>query len=579
MPRVNNFPNDGKTWRVDWFGGIMRTIDVPSDPLMEVIMSPLFDPDGEITAQWNIDSDNQKIFLVPIGLLPMISCGSVWKNGREIRRTDIKKEEFPDLIISQATVQEIHSDFKIDGKTLIPATHHIIGRGSGKATAYQARCLCIENKGDPFGIIIPIIEIIRFYYAVTTRMAQAVVNHDFQLNLDALVNPVDCDYNPETRIAHITLRKEIRDFDAWVIARILYSEVAARGTRMIGDSLIQESFSGKQPLHPRSIFPFEGTTRLKVRGKWIPQVETTKRWRYLVFSILTCSGPFPYEEIIRDRDNANIQADPETDIPEDEKLIAFPFANAPKINENGNSNIQSEEEPFKGIEEAYIGNFDINRFDYLIGKELITKTPNQNFFKSGGWKSFYSIETTFFGTGQGTTTPSNIAPIRIIAGQPVKENCTVNVMDFMSIIEEMNNINGVEVVMRQATNQLMYVPLSRPTNKKQWSYLDSKKRIRRRLFIADVLIANQYVTLIDFEWREGQPYKLALFRECTGCQLTNNQLYHLLNKMVYHEGIWDKMTPPSSIQMITRKHTWGDNKTTAANKIMKEIITIYLLNS
>ena len=41
IPRIEEFPGDDRYWRVDWFGAIERNPNVPSEPYVQLVISPL----------------------------------------------------------------------------------------------------------------------------------------------------------------------------------------------------------------------------------------------------------------------------------------------------------------------------------------------------------------------------------------------------------------------------------------------------------------------------------------------------------------------------------------------------------
>ncbi len=40
IPAIKEFPNDGKTWRIEWFNGIERDQNLPSEPKAQLVISP-----------------------------------------------------------------------------------------------------------------------------------------------------------------------------------------------------------------------------------------------------------------------------------------------------------------------------------------------------------------------------------------------------------------------------------------------------------------------------------------------------------------------------------------------------------
>lgn len=85
---------------------------------------------------------------------------------------------------SPENVQLIKANHKVDGKYIIPPSHYRFGK-----EGLYSYLLAIKYEGDSFGIVIPAIEVIRFYYAVSTHLSHAVFSSAFKHDLHSLINP------------------------------------------------------------------------------------------------------------------------------------------------------------------------------------------------------------------------------------------------------------------------------------------------------------------------------------------------------------------------------------------------------
>jgi len=43
IPKIREFPADNRYWRVDAFGAIIRNHNVPSEPFIQIVISPFLD--------------------------------------------------------------------------------------------------------------------------------------------------------------------------------------------------------------------------------------------------------------------------------------------------------------------------------------------------------------------------------------------------------------------------------------------------------------------------------------------------------------------------------------------------------
>ena len=346
IPKIKEFPNDGRIWRVDWFGGVERNDLVPSEPKIQLIISPIISGTGlDYAASKAVNHDERQTISIGVGQLPLITIGSLWQHQRCLPSVAGKKKPFFDLEISPDKVQVIKSDLVVEGRPLIPKSHYQIGAG------LAAKCLAVEINGDPYGIIIPVAEIIRFYYATSTDLAKAIFYGDFQHNLGSIVNPAECGFNSDERQCILKLRKEFSDSDAYIVGRILCSEYARAGAKLVHDSLMKDAALGKAKAYPEVAFPFAGLTSLRARIKSIPTSEEGV-WRSLVFALEHCTGPFPFNSILCGRDNDN-RPDGE-DTPDDEKEPAYPTTKPQPKPEIVDGELQSDEEPSNDIQQVVL---------------------------------------------------------------------------------------------------------------------------------------------------------------------------------------------------------------------------------
>lgn len=92
-------------------------------------------------------------------------------------------------------------------------------------------------------------------------------------------------------------------------------------------------------------------------------------WRYIVFALEHCTGPFPFNAITCDRDNSNLRPEKgEDDLPDDQKKPAFP----PKPDSGKNmtdGELQSDNEPSNNMQSAVV-TLPEDRFGVLSSMEL-----------------------------------------------------------------------------------------------------------------------------------------------------------------------------------------------------------------
>lgn len=549
IPRIREFPDDDRIWRVDWFGSVERNEKVPSEPKVQLIVSPLLEGVTDYASINAVNHKDRKIIAVGVGQLPAISIGSLWKNRRCMPGVAGQVKEFTGLQINAQTVQLLRSDFKIDGESLIKRQFHLIG-GAG----LNANCLVIKWKDDPYGIIIPVLEVVRFYYAVSSKLSKTIFFGSFRHDIESIVNPSLTGIDLEKKHAFLKLRKNFSNEDGYVIARILFNAVANRGAKLVHDSIIQQSLADSKWLHPETSFPFEGVTKLVARVK--PMKVAEDKWRYIVFALESCTGEFPYKTLTPDRDNNADQANEETDIPDELKEPAYP-RKKPKASIDEDPELQSDDEPNVDYQPQVIA-LPSSRFGALNDVEIEKVEKELCNFISAGRVTTIDGSVDGLGTGNGEHNNNNVRPVNIEGTRERQEPLPASFDTFREMVTHLNS-GSCLVSLRAPTDSTFYIPLRKPSGQRQWSYLDSESRLRRRVLIADVLYRGKHSSLIEFQWRNGESFRLAVISANYGGRLSDQQIRELLRLLAGKEGRWERVKSiVNNMNIELLKHTWPD---------------------
>lgn len=288
-----NLPNDGLFYRLDYVGAVHRhydsflnlyNIQTHFTPLL-----PDFPRSNKIFNSPAVDKSHKKIshqFIV--GDLLKLKSGSVWKDGVCVwEPTQADSEVISlDLEKTPVTYKQL-KDLNLD-------THFIPHYG----TDMNMWVACIEHKGDPEGIIVPAMELIRFYFANSSKFTHAIFNRGAH-DLNTLVNAKECHYFASVKLARVMLRKDFRDEDGPIIARMFRDDNALKAARRVWDSMYE--VHTKHPnytfFYPEAYFPFVGATKLSCFGKSVKSVEANgvERWHKFVHTILGCTASFGFD--------------------------------------------------------------------------------------------------------------------------------------------------------------------------------------------------------------------------------------------------------------------------------------------
>lgn len=551
VPKIKEFPMDGRFWRVDWLSALEPNPQITTEPFLQIIISPFYSdpfslPADKLSSLAVTDASHQKIIRVGVGQLPFIDIGSVWRDKVHQGIYAGTTEVISSLPIYPERIKIISAGHKVDGHYLVPYSHYRLGPGLG------SQLVAVEHNGDPYGILIPAMELIRFYYAISTNLAHALFSGALQHNPDLIMNTGNTHYQADEDRVILGLRQQVTDEEGWVIARILRSETAANVCRNIYDGVIKDSVNNKY-IQVTSGFPFVGTTSLTARVKKIPSSDKNK-WRRLVLALEHCTAPMPYSELTIIRDNDASKASPTTDIPKDKKQTYIRSSGSASIDQN--LELQSQKDTNAGLLNVVL-KIASNRFGALQNRKPDKPTKEQCEYRSSG-RSREDFKFDALGTGLGgygeaeqRIQKASIAPVR----NRVKF-ATQSFELFIAAVNHLNQQEGISANIRQTLPELNHMPLTKPSGKWQWGYLDSAAKRRRGVIIADITMNGRFYNLIEFEQRKNE--------RCTACLLPtgyskvhDRTLYNVLFQCSSKIGVWKNIKV--HMVVVPLKHTWSDH--------------------
>jgi hypothetical protein len=361
---IDAFPDDDSLWRIDWIGGVEHNMDAPSDPLIKVCLAQL-PPDETNPLSAKSRTSNTKITAkITVGLLPYISIASVWRKQRPVVTNLDSYRQRLDIDTSSCRRERL-GDLAM-GLKVIPVHSYFFG--DVWKNVNNTLVLAIEQDGDPYAVMVPTTEIIRFYYAPSTRLAQALFWGEYEKTFDA-----DQSGMLDDGSVKVHLRRWMDDDDAYSIARYICSSVMQEQARKVHRSLLLDhlNFPGPIPQSVQAIeggFPFEGQTT--VEGLCVPlNGPKPGRPRWLILELEQCFKPLPFKRVIRERDNDNTKGENAAD----ENL---PTAWRRKEDQSAGEAQRAEPDVFQSDQEPLRGRpvkirFAQDRFPDLKGKELV----------------------------------------------------------------------------------------------------------------------------------------------------------------------------------------------------------------
>ncbi|TDR32152.1 hypothetical protein [Hydromonas duriensis] len=552
--KIAEFPDDGRLWRIDWLGAVQHNEkNIPTENTIDVYLRPV---DPQRTTDFGMKITERVCRQVGVGQLPLLTIGSLWHKGQlldDIRAVQ-RQTNLHSVLVNSSTVKLIKAGHQDEGNYAISKFHFDIG---GIQNGLSANCLAIERNGDPYGIIIPVSEVIRFYYASSSDLSNIAFSGMYENDFDSMVGEFH-HMHPEQDMFIIELKQWLEDNDGWTIGRLLQEPCADEAFKLIHRSLVKQSVN---TLHkkamPETNFPFQGRTNWTAHCL---NIQSGGKNRTLILELLHCTAPFPFSDLHVIRKNDGRKADPETDISDDDKIECWPNTKVTKPCPDNDIPLQSETEAYRYAKKDSI-TLKANRFAALENKKIHKDTKEQCKYKASQLIPCQSIVATGLGTGLGTTGDSTIIPVQITVTAEDEEKVRrqrekaleASFETMMQAVRLLNQYSNTKASIRQSRDGY-FIPLA-SAKTRQWSYLDSKKKKYRSVLVADIQVDERYFWLVEFEQRKADKCTSALIEIPN--HYSDNELLQLLRGLAREYGIWRNIKHSLDLKIVSMKHTWS----------------------
>lgn len=365
--QIRDLAKDNHAWRVDWFGPVTyaERYRRTSQPMIEIQFSHI--PDillniNELFALKNDQWPKTKQVRLPVGLLPLFKVGDIWRDGKLIGSPDYDLAHFDRLAVGRQASTLIKAGLPDtdSGKYYLPISHH----------PYHMRhtqSYCVHVKTGSCSLIIPSIELIRFYFGSSSTLISRIFDAPFSQE-NFWVGTED----RHSRTPKIHLAPGISGRSASDIGRIAFSKAARSAAEIIGNSCIAAT-AREERAYPKGIFPFDGETDIAVSGKWLP-FDGNDHGVFLVFKLISCSHPFPFATLRYTSErtgpsNTKSQVSSTTEGQRDEKELRFSKARQ-------ETKTIIDEEPDKAKKPRGIGLFPAGIQFPDLARKAISKIEN-----------------------------------------------------------------------------------------------------------------------------------------------------------------------------------------------------------
>jgi hypothetical protein len=534
--RVSTFPSDGSFWRIDWMSDVHLNHRARSEQLITVFLTKLRTPDGSILVD-PLDRKNltkeHTLADIGVGLLPLVWTGSVWKDGYLVK-TNIQYSDAKFRIdTTQAKFVEFSHSTNISGtpQRMIPAFQYPLGLEAW-GRIKQSPLIALPLNSDPLGLLIPAIEVIRFYYIYSSYSARALFFGEYEKLLSG--TPV---VDPVSRAVTVTLPWFSKLEDAWLLARHAASTVMQERARHIHEWVQVEAINRCASIPSgSSFFPFDGHTTLSMYGKSIAGEDG--KTRFLATKLNRCTANMPFSDV-------SVVVEDKPKDPQEAEARKPAWV---KIWPQGLPQIPQEFDHSGEVDKKYfrkdIG-FLEDRFAALDGKELHVSKRKSDKSRGNVIVEQSDDPKRGVGTSGGTYGNSDLAPgnVRVDVSPHEDSSLKTDIDDFIDALAYLRNSKSMFVTTRPAgvdSYQYRAECISRfPIRnlQRQWtSVVDGKNPIPRRIVVAEVMRGRRIGYAMEMERKPGKDenFSVLILAKSNHTKMTPAELDGFIKQCMAH---------------------------------------------
>ena len=258
-------------------------LDATSDPLLDLILERMpetFDGSSTLSRARHRGEGVFETVQVGLGWLPGLTIGGLWRDGEQLYTPGYPLRTLNNLRFDRDGMHLMKTGALLDDGAprnyLIPPFIHPVHTGE----ALKTWCLVLAHAGNPHHLIIPVMELIRFYYCASTLTARTLLTTSHPDFMDVLMNMNESKQMDENSCV-IAMRSGMKPGDMRLCASLLTSTYALKATRYLYESVVS-NLQQDGVATPKAYPPFLGEASLVVRG--VP-FNSLGRDRFLVFRI------------------------------------------------------------------------------------------------------------------------------------------------------------------------------------------------------------------------------------------------------------------------------------------------------
>ncbi|AXK38420.1 hypothetical protein [Crenobacter cavernae] len=526
LPLFKEIASQEQCYRLEWMGGVYANLGDPSNPLLECFFTPLNPVSGKR------DFPNQIRAGIAVGYLPTLFLGQTFQGknrrpqlGRAAARLTLQLDLRQPGAVEETSLLDVEAAARFDPvhqRFLKPMADH--DGSSLRAGLKRLQGKVIHTHGQavaPSVILVPELELLRFYYVSSERMAKLIFTGHFGREewAESTYNLLheEPSYDLESGVARFVYRHGFARADVPVLARILFEggeRWAQRGVYRPGTLALAQRINaaGRSSLfHPRTRFPFMAPTTLELAGSYWNF--KTDHPVFLVHQILSCSGPFPFKGISYCEEVGPGGKPAGPDAP-----VAFPGRRWRHLRGGSSVGLGLSTEPPAGGVEKQLFQGAGRKFLALQGMPIVREKRRDCTHRAGGGSGGAVEDLPNSSTGDPTQGNTSAKPLAIQdktlrpSVVPASLDAFLEALDVLSKERPEWRMETVPAGFdgrydeeREAWFSLFpMVPCEKRTLQlRQFSFMDDERTEQRRLVCARLTVgAGQYVYLLDAERRD-----------------------------------------------------------------------------
>ena len=228
-----------------------------------------------------------------VGDLPGLTIGTLYRDGRpESRGKSLLTTRTFRLDFNQQLVFRLGETPERQAAPVLPEEAYLM-KGCWPPMARSAG-IGLTLGTDPFGVLVPVTEILRWCYGSSSAMLQAVLSDE----LEDAVQQVQAKSAFAEGQYHLAFPPGFIQNDAHTLAWLATDDHARQAALHVDRSvMVNTRRSPESPVlsSPALLFPFSDTLDVQVLGRWISAAGPFRRKRFLVHQILKTSFVLPFE--------------------------------------------------------------------------------------------------------------------------------------------------------------------------------------------------------------------------------------------------------------------------------------------